>query len=1232
MKKSLLILLAVAFVGGALLWNSPPENTADTVKKQNRKLPRAERKKARYEYFFNKLKDPKTNKIPENIRQKERVFAAAMNPGIKPLAIQNTGTHDWVELGPANVGGRTRALALDSRNSDVVLAAGVSGGIWKSTDGGSTWTPRLNSGSNLSITFLAQDPVSKDVWYATTGEIDNNTASGKGEESNYKGAGVYKSTDNGDSWSLMTYAWNVLTSAYEVEQTPNEDIANDDHPSPLRATSKVLLHEFNGSTHIFICTKGKGIWTSADNAQSFTRFAPNLTANEDPTYSDILIDTQGAMMVWFGPTTNANGFYRSLDGGNTFTDMTPPDYAVSLSSARCVMAYAPSETSSVYAFVYTGPVNDQQERLYYYDFSDFDSNTGNATFQNRSANLPVFERSIFGGQEEFSTQGGYDMALAVHPTNPSLVVLGYVNLVKSDDGFLTNPNQSPAKNWIGGNENPYRQDENLDFENTHHADQHVLFFDPNNPNTLWAGHDGGISKTTDVTADRVIWESKNNDYNVTQYYAIAIGRSKESTIVLGGTQDNGTPLLDAADFSDQLIASTDDVSSGDGAYAFVGENILYASAQNGALAYLGSNNFNYRFVEREDLDRLFIHPFAVDPNDEGTLFYTTFGSGVIARNDQFDESVNQQDESLVVNGWEDFNVGINIGMSAIKVSDKNPSHKLYFGGLLNNSPVLVSWENANTSADETAMTSMDLPGVAAGSWLSDIAINPTDGNEIILVYSNYNITGLYHSTDGGQTITAVEGNLGSQDSQGANGITGPSMRAAEIVVDWQGKEKYYVATSIGLYYTEALDGANTQWTLETALLDNVVIEDLDSRPSDNAIVAGTHGRGVFLGKKRNLAPVIEDQAYELNENSAAATVVGQIEYAEPEEDEVSFTIISGNTEQAFSIDAQGILKVNNEEILDFENHPTFTLQVKVSDGELSSTAIATVTLVDQNDAPTIEDQQFEVAENSPIDQQVGIVVATDQDQDALSYSISDGNAEGFFAIDASGGQLMVAAEGLDIEAKASYALSVKVSDGTLESEAVVTVMLTDVNEAPQISDQEFEIEEESVKETVVGEVEASDPENDDLTYSIKSGNTSDAFSIHSASGQLTVNNAEALDFDTNPDFSLVIEVSDGTLTDEATVTIVLTEIVLSVERGLVQAVKTYPNPVSDYLTVSFTTLYEEDLSVALVNMLGQQYTLYEGRYAGHFEKQFDLSSTQKGYYIIRIKHGESVHEQKLFLR
>jgi hypothetical protein len=288
--------------------------------------------------------------------------------------------------------------------------------------------------------------------------------------------------------------------------------------------------------------------------------------------------------------------------------------------------------------------------------------------------------------------------------------------------------------------------------------------------------------------------------------------------------------------------------------------------------------------------------------------------------------------------------------------------------------------------------------------------------------------------------------------------------------------------------------------------------------------------------------------------------------------------------------------------------------------------------VDQNDAPTIEDQQFEVAENSPIDQQVGVVVATDQDQDALSYSISDGNAEGFFAIDASGGQLMVAAEGLDIEAKASYALSVKVSDGTLESEAVVTVMLTDVNEAPQISDQEFEIEEESVKETVVGEVEASDPENDDLTYSIKSGNTSDAFSIHSTSGQLTVNNAEALDFDTNPDFSLVIEVSDGTLTDEATVTIVLTEIVLSVEKGLVQAVKTYPNPVSDYLTVSFTTLYEEDLSVALVNMLGQQYTLYEGRYAGHFEKQFDLSSTQKGYYIIRIKHGESVHEQKLFLR
>ncbi|MEQ9286808.1 MAG: cadherin domain-containing protein [Cyclobacteriaceae bacterium] len=1230
MKRNLLILCSIAIVllSGLLVYNSVRENP----KPKARKLPRAERKKARSEYFHNKLKDPKTNKIPENVRAQETAFASRMKPRLKTFANQATDTHDWAELGPADVGGRTRALALDTRNSSIVLAAGVSGGIWKSTDGGTTWTPKLPNGSNLSISFLAQDPVNQDVWYATTGEPgDGGSASGKGEGNFYLGSGLYKSIDNGETWVLMTYVLDSNSFTYLKQSSPNANIVSNLSNSPFRLTSKMVLHDFNGTMAVFICTIYYGIWLSTDGGESFERFGGVLTNFENPLYSDIIVDSNDNITIWLGPTTSGdNGFFRSLDGGATYSNLTPPDYTIIGEDARCILALAPSQQSIVYAFTYDNPGNGEKNRFYIFDYSGFDAG-GTATFANRSENLPTFDRSLFGDEEEFTTQpGGYDMALAVHPTNPNFVVLGYVNLIKSEDGFATNPNTDPVKNWIGGNENPYRQDENLAFGKTHHADQHVLFFDPNNPNILWSGHDGGISKTNDITADRVIWESKNNDYNVTQYYTVSIGRDKEETQVIGGTQDNGTPLLDAASFSSELVSSLGDLSSGDGAYCSIGKKVSYVSSQFGNIIIYTNNYFasTTRWMEK---DKLFIHPFAVDPNDEGTLFYTSKGTGVLARNNQIDESIDQQNETLIESSWEDFNVN-NIIMSAIKVSDQNPSHKLYFGGLLGTSPVLVSWENANTSSDASSMVGMDLPGVSADSWLNDIAINPTDGNEIVLVYSNYNITGLFHSTDGGQTLVAIEGNLGINDDQGVNGFTGPSMRAAEIVVDWLGNEKYYVATSIGLYYTETLDGDNTQWTLETGLMDNVVIEDLDSRPSDNTIVAGTHGRGIFIGQKINLAPVVENQSYELNENPENETTVGEIAFAEPENDDVTFDIVEGNIDGAFTIDTQGNIKVGNSDAIDFETNPIFSLMVSLNDGELTSTAVISISLTDQNDPPVIADQTFAIDENSPVSTEVDMVVATDQDQDALTYSIIDGNSADIFEINQNSGQISIKTANLDHELTSSYNLVIKVADTEFESTADITINVNDINEAPEIIEQAFDVEEQSTNGFSIGIIEASDPENDNLTFTLKEGNTNEAFSLNANTGQLAVNNTEALNFDITPTFSLIVEVSDGEFTQEATITVQLIEFILSVESAFSNSIKTYPNPASDYITVSLSLQHQENLSIELIDMLGKQRLLYQGNSVGEYQKRFDLLSYENGVYILRIKSLDSIIDRKLVIK
>ncbi len=130
----------------------------------------------------------------------------------------------------------------------------------------------------------------------------------------------------------------------------------------------------------------------------------------------------------------------------------------------------------------------------------------------------------------------------------------------------------------------------------------------------------------------------------------------------------------------------------------------------------------------------------------------------------------------------------------------------------------------------------------SGSYVHNIAINPDDANEIIVVMSNYNIIGLYHSTDGGQNYTAIEGNL-----EGTTQNPGPSIRCASILPDNSGNT-YFVATSIGLFSTSALDGNNTVWTQEGQnTMGDVIVDYVVSRKSDGRVVAGTHGRGAFVG-------------------------------------------------------------------------------------------------------------------------------------------------------------------------------------------------------------------------------------------------------------------------------------------------------------------------------------------------------------------------------------------------
>ncbi|MCX5671075.1 MAG: cadherin domain-containing protein, partial [Planctomycetota bacterium] len=196
---------------------------------------------------------------------------------------------------------------------------------------------------------------------------------------------------------------------------------------------------------------------------------------------------------------------------------------------------------------------------------------------------------------------------------------------------------------------------------------------------------------------------------------------------------------------------------------------------------------------------------------------------------------------------------------------------------------------------------------------------------------------------------------------------------------------------------------------------------------------------------------------------------------------------------------------------------TRTVSFVVNDGTApSAPATRNITVAAVNDPPVVADQSFDVDENAALTTAVGTVVATDPDAgEVLSYAITAGNTGGAFAIDSATGEITVAGA-LDHETLGVYSLTVEVTDdGTpgLSDTATVTVNVTDVNEAPVVADQSFDVDENAALTTAVGTVVATDVDDGAvLSYAITAGNTGGAFAIDSGTGEITV--AGALDHET----------------------------------------------------------------------------------------------------------------------
>ena len=368
-----------------------------------------------------RLADPSTGEIPRNIHKKERIFA-------KTLPISNSlSKNNWVHRGPYNVGGRTRAFALDVLNEDILFAGGASGGMFRSIDAGQNWSMTTHPNQLHNVTCISQDKRAgkEHIWYFGSGELTGSSASGG--EAYYQGNGIYKSIDGGLSWDSLPVTATNTPQSFDN----NFDFIWNVETDPSNDTLDVVYAATYGS-----------IYRSQDGGYSWQKVINGGSAY----YNNVEVSSTGIVYATLSSDGNANGrgIWRSNDGQNFVNIM---DSLFPLIYGRIAIGINTSNENEVYFLagdtdgygqhtdVFFG--GETWTSLWKYEYISGNGSGLGGKWTDLSLNIPANNPTSF---DNFNAQGGYDLLVKVHPSNPNTVFIGGTNLWRSTDGFSTGNN------------------------------------------------------------------------------------------------------------------------------------------------------------------------------------------------------------------------------------------------------------------------------------------------------------------------------------------------------------------------------------------------------------------------------------------------------------------------------------------------------------------------------------------------------------------------------------------------------------------------------------------------------------------------------------------------------------------------------------------------------------------------------------------------------------------------
>jgi hypothetical protein len=379
------------------------------------------------------------------------------------------------------------------------------------------------------------------------------------------------------------------------------------------------------------------------------------------------------------------------------------------------------------------------------------------------------------------------------------------------------------------------------------------------------------------------------------------------------------------------------------------------------------------------------------------------------------------------------------------------------------------------------------------------------------------------------------------------------------------------------------------------------------------------------------SPVVTpDQSFTIDESPDDGTIVGVLEATDPDYGaELMWTMVSGNINDAFALDSDGVITVNDVSMINYESITFFTLTVSVSDGEHSADGTVTIYLNNINDnEPFLNDVGFSIDENSADGVEVGNVDAYDADGDELSYSIVSGNTGDAFTIDATGMIAVYSGEALDYETKTGYQLIVNVYDGIHNNTLNAYIDINNLNDNEPVAEGfSATIAEHLAAGTAVGTVVASDADGDGLSFGIILGNTDGAFVIDNG-GVITVGNAVVLEFTDNPQFNLEVTVSDGTFQTTVSVVVTLEE---DEPTGLEDPIggnfRVYPNPATDWIYIDSGDLFAGEVSVEIYNLQGAKVFAIKLD-ATALSEPLRLGNLAPGIYSIFVKSAGKIYSMR----